>query len=702
MKKAILALSFLLVGYNGYSQSLSLGLSIFSKDSAGLSRHLTQKLSELGKLSNEKLTALESTLENQILSVPNKKVQFSAFWKIGLYFRDRRLHQPAIGFMENMLAIAQDDSNLETKECIDALAMLYKITGEPGKTLDVLTSYLEQLEKKHDLEGQARNHSMLADLYFQNDEFAKCLEECSKVDSLCRLIPGGPKGYLWNIWVNSWNTSGLTYYKLKNNTAALIYFDSTLRIAQRKGDDFMIGLVNGNRSPIYIDIGDYPKAIEGSKSDIRSSKKNGDLSNAANSALLLCRVYTIIRRFDLAQLYLDSATMWYPSEMNGYAREQFYMVKSRLAAATGHFEEAYKLLLKDKAIRDSINKVVRPIYLTKAISKANLAEREQKIELLKNKSLLQEKQLQLRNVLIGSSIIVLGLLLFSSVVYYRRYEQKKRDSLILKEKNDDIESMLEEIQSQHETVVNQKEEIETLNTSLEELVQRRTAELEKKNQELDTFIYRASHDIRRPITTILGLDNVFKLLVKDPVAEELFTLVSTTAKSMDNMLYKMRLIYELNQVDDSREKIWLDQFMQKAIIWMEQELQKKEIDLRTECTNVAIEGNDTLLSIVMKNLIENSIQFTRPDLVEKPFIRIACQSQADQVVITVEDNGIGIEEDQLSKIFDLYFRGTSRSNGNGLGLYLVKKALERMGGTIAVQSTFGKGTKFTILLGVES
>ncbi len=697
MKPAIIGLVSVFCVFTSYAQSVKLELSDFSKDTTGLARHLKEKVAELAELSSQQLSALDSDLEEQILSVANKETQLLSFWTIGFYLRDRTIYRPAIKLLEYALARSQDVASSKDVDITNTLADLYSKVGEPGKALDVLTSQLERFELRHDLEAQVQGHSLLGELYFKNDEYPKCLAECRKVDSLSRLMPGGPQGYMWNIWINSWNTSGLVWYRLKSYKKALVFFDSTKSIAQRKGDEFMEGLVIGNTALIYFDMEDFPKAIEGAKYDIWVSKRAKEFHNAANSAILLAKIYLKMNRYDFANHYLDSATLWRKPVYDGFAR-QYYTMKSKLAAANRKFEEAYQYQLKAIEVRDSIDKVVKPINLTKAISKASLAEREQNIELLKNKSLLQEKQLEFRNLLIISASLVLSLLLFSSILFYRRYSEKKRDGLILKEKNDEIESMLEEIQSQHETVVHQKEEIETLNTSLEELVKERTLELEKKNQELDTFIYRASHDIRRPISTILGLDNVFNLLVKDPVAHEIFGLVSSTAKSMDSMLYKMRMIYELNQVDETKEKIWLDQFIQKIVIGFEQDIQKKEIDFRSDCNNAVMEVNETLFTIVVKNLIENSIQFIRPDLVDKPFTRISCQIQENQIAIKFEDNGIGIEEDHLPKIFDLYFRGSSRSVGNGLGLYLVKKSLEKMGGSISVQSAFGKGTAFTIIL----
>lgn len=679
------------------AQTTSLDLSAFTKDTTGLSQHLKRKITALRQVSGQDLSAATSRMEQEILSLSNKKARLFSFSTIGRYLYDRNLYKPAIRFFENALILSHEIPNSGELDLTDILIDSYAKVGEPGKSLDILTSQLARFEASHDLSAQVFTHSMLLGLYYRNEESTKCLDECRKVDSLSRLVPGGPKGYLWSVWVNSWNTGGLLLLRMKSYKKGLVYFDSTKKIALRHGDQTMFGLATGNSAAIYFELNDFPKALEAAQIDMKLSRKAHEFESAASTANFIAKLYLKTKQFELCKKYLDSSALL---RKPGYNLSSFnyYSERSALAAAYRNFEEAYRYQLKAKEVRDSIDKLIKPITLNKAIIKASMAEREKHIELLKNKSLLQEQQLKLRNLFIGSVLLIVGLLLFSSVVYYRRYHDKKRDGLILKEKNDEIVSILEEIQSQHEIMMQQKLEIERMNLSLESKVHERTLELEIKNRELDTFIYRASHDIRRPITTILGLNNVFKLLVKDSAAQEIFALVSATATSMDNMLYKMRMIYELNQVENLKSKIGVEQFIEKSIIPFEQSIRDNDIDVKIEGHALTVFVNEELFAIVLKNLIENAIQFSRPVPQGRKFILISYRPQRNHIVLQIEDNGIGIEEEYLPKIFDLYFRGSARSTGNGLGLFLVKKAIEKMEGTVAVQSKFGVGTTFTVSL----
>jgi signal transduction histidine kinase len=105
-----------------------------------------------------------------------------------------------------------------------------------------------------------------------------------------------------------------------------------------------------------------------------------------------------------------------------------------------------------------------------------------------------------------------------------------------------------------------------------------------------------------------------------------------------------------------------------------------------------------LLTIILTNLIENAINFRKTYGREKSFVRVLLDSENGYIKLIIEDNGIGIIEQYLDKIFDLYFRANEQSKGNGLGLYLVKKAVSLLNGTIEVKSEIELGTTFTIQL----
>jgi signal transduction histidine kinase len=108
--------------------------------------------------------------------------------------------------------------------------------------------------------------------------------------------------------------------------------------------------------------------------------------------------------------------------------------------------------------------------------------------------------------------------------------------------------------------------------------------------------------------------------------------------------------------------------------------------------------NDELrISILLKNILSNSIKYLNPKL-EDNFLKITISTDARKACLQIEDNGIGIDKELIPRVFDMFFRGTQLSEGSGMGLYIVKQTIEKMGGTISVESEPGIGTKFLLIL----
>ena len=103
------------------------------------------------------------------------------------------------------------------------------------------------------------------------------------------------------------------------------------------------------------------------------------------------------------------------------------------------------------------------------------------------------------------------------------------------------------------------------------------------------------------------------------------------------------------------------------------------------------------VSIIMDNLISNAVKYSNP-LSESPKVNVFIKVDEYKAQIEIEDNGIGIVEDHLNNIFNMFFRSTTHVNGLGIGLYIVKEALSRIGGDISVASTYGTGTIFHIMI----
>ena len=113
--------------------------------------------------------------------------------------------------------------------------------------------------------------------------------------------------------------------------------------------------------------------------------------------------------------------------------------------------------------------------------------------------------------------------------------------------------------------------------------------------------------------------------------------------------------------------------------------------------NTIIHSDRTRLYIVFNNIISNSLRYYK-NYIKDPFINIKIKVSDTKAIIIVEDNGIGIKPDRIGKIFDMFYRATSTSNGSGLGLYIAKESVAKLEGTISVESEFERGTKFTLVI----
>ncbi len=224
----------------------------------------------------------------------------------------------------------------------------------------------------------------------------------------------------------------------------------------------------------------------------------------------------------------------------------------------------------------------------------------------------------------------------------------------------------------------------------------RNEELVKTNAELDRFVYSASHDLRAPIASLLGLIEVAKF---EPNREKINELLEMQRKS----LFRLdRFIKDI--VDHSRntrlgadiQPVYFKELIHSAF---EQLQFMDNVSLIEKRINIRQEGNfyssPTRLDIVFNNLISNAIKYA--DLKkEQPYIEIDIQCSILEAQIVVRDNGEGIVTEAVTKIFDMFYRASEKGSGSGLGLFIVKEAVQKLKGTIQAQSEQGKGTEFVV------
>lgn len=221
--------------------------------------------------------------------------------------------------------------------------------------------------------------------------------------------------------------------------------------------------------------------------------------------------------------------------------------------------------------------------------------------------------------------------------------------------------------------------------------------LKKANSELDTFLYRSSHDLRAPLTTISGIISVIRATDDPAKKEEFFNAIQDRLLQADNVIrdiitlrkgQKMDLsIIEVNLVDEIEKEY-------RSLIDFNSKHPKLSIHADE---NVRIHTDNARLHTILTNILGNAIKYHDLEC-EKPEITVGIKKSEKGLTLLISDNGAGIDQKHLPKIFDMFYRAHKSSNGTGLGLYLVKDALEHMGGSISVTSEKGKGTTFDIHL----
>jgi len=280
------------------------------------------------------------------------------------------------------------------------------------------------------------------------------------------------------------------------------------------------------------------------------------------------------------------------------------------------------------------------------------------------------------------------------------------------EKNNEIQAQNEELTAQNEQIVEQqnrliqaREQLEEINSYLEKTVDERTetlhrtiGDLNKTVFELDRFVYSASHDLSAPLKSIRGLVELI-YLEKDPT--KIYGYIDYIKMSVmkQETVIKSMVDYARNtHVLVKAEKFLLKKLIEEVIAELAFWSEASRIDyINNVPEDTMLQTDKSRLKVVLHNLISNGIKYADASK-SSSWIRFDCIKEARFWKLTIRDNGIGIREEYLDKIFNMYFRATELSKGSGLGLFIVKETLRKINGEIHVGSEHGAYTSFEITL----
>jgi signal transduction histidine kinase len=240
-----------------------------------------------------------------------------------------------------------------------------------------------------------------------------------------------------------------------------------------------------------------------------------------------------------------------------------------------------------------------------------------------------------------------------------------------------------------------------LATSLETQVKARTAALEEANNELEAFTYTIAHDLRAPLR---AQESFAKALVDDfgdalgETGRDYARRITDSAVRLNNLVQDLLAFSRLSRAETQIESVNLRYLVTRTCEEMEFEIKEGGATINVHDFDFAVCGNDAMLGMVITNLLSNAIKFHKSDV--HPVIEIWAEERDGSVRLTVSDNGVGIAPEHHRQVFGIFNRlhKAGEYPGTGVGLAIVQKAVDRMGGSVGVESDEGKGSRFWIEL----
>lgn len=297
-----------------------------------------------------------------------------------------------------------------------------------------------------------------------------------------------------------------------------------------------------------------------------------------------------------------------------------------------------------------------------------------------------------------------------SYIYHRRrtiriIRQKNEFEKLVQIRTREISQQKEEIikknyalKTAQKIIVKKNNQLLELNGKLENLVEERTEKLQNALKELEIFLYHASHDLKGPLARIKGLNMLAQMETNNAQLHAL-ELMSHEGHRLDFVLDKLAKIHAVVTLEPAEGKVNVEavasRVVEKFQSWAEYPDIKWEYDIDP---GVEARLDEDILKIILENLVENAIIFHHNDPQKEKIIRISAGRTEDHVQISVFDNGSGMPKAIQDRIFDMYFRGSICSRGNGLGLYLVQKAIEKSNGRIVFETKLDEFTRFDMMI----
>jgi signal transduction histidine kinase len=294
----------------------------------------------------------------------------------------------------------------------------------------------------------------------------------------------------------------------------------------------------------------------------------------------------------------------------------------------------------------------------------------------------------------GDSILLLqvyvGVISVSTLVLASAVHERQQAQEDLKKFNENLEAIVHDRTKALEEEIQQREKTQ-------QTLQHTNEELTKKNTELDNFVYSVSHDLRAPIASILGLINLAKKDRGDNTKLAYLEMMEKSAKQQDYFIKEILDQSRNSRLEVKSEPVLFEPLIEEAF----EQLDYSNLNGNRLEKIITVDQDQPFycdkwrLKVILNNIISNSIRYKNG---KDPIIRVNAKINEHLLNLSIQDNGKGISKDHISNLGKMFYRATDDGAGSGLGLYIVKETVEKLNGSLAIESEEGHGTtvKFEI------
>ncbi|NLR90648.1 sensor histidine kinase [Flammeovirga agarivorans] len=222
-------------------------------------------------------------------------------------------------------------------------------------------------------------------------------------------------------------------------------------------------------------------------------------------------------------------------------------------------------------------------------------------------------------------------------------------------------------------------------------------ELHRVNEEINRFMYSASHDLKSPVVSALGLLELISENENKKEQKNYLELISKSLHTLEHFISKIIDTLKIQNIALNSNKINLNKLMSEVVNALQFLPNFNKVDIQWVNEDFEWYSDEYRLKLILSNLISNSIKYANV-YQEESYVRLKFTSKDNIGTVVIQDNGVGIKKTDQESIFDMFYRATDNNQGTGLGLYIVKETLMTLNGKVDLESEVNKGTKFTITL----